>query len=101
MLFYAYEFIFLFVPIVLIGYALLSGLNRRAAILWIVLASLFFYGYWKPVYLWLIVVSIAANYFVGRQLHRRQSPGWLTLGIAFNLGLIGYYKYANHGKPGP
>ncbi|MEM9253821.1 MAG: MBOAT family O-acyltransferase [Pseudomonadota bacterium] len=64
----------------------------------LVLGSLFFYGYWKPEYLLLILFSIGFNYFVGRLLSS-DGPGRskvvLVFGVAVNLGLLGYFKYAN------
>lgn len=58
-------------------------------------ASLFFYGWWNPVYLVLILASIGANFGLGIQLEKSRSRLWLTLAIAINLGLIGYFKYTN------
>ncbi|MGH8500878.1 MAG: MBOAT family O-acyltransferase [Gammaproteobacteria bacterium] len=101
MLFNSPEFIFLFLPIALIGFFTLGGRGYfTLAIAWLVLASLFFYGWWKPVYLALIISSIVVNYLIGVQLGTRSRAGkptrWvLAVGIAFNLGLLGYFKYAN------
>lgn len=100
MLFNAYEFIFFFLPITLAGFFLLSGARRgSAAKAWLVLASLFFYAYWNPAYLPLLLVSLAVNYRVSSALMRvRATFGRkviLVLGLAFNLGLLGYFKYAN------
>ncbi len=100
MLFNSIEFIFIFLPLVLIGfYAIGARRNGHNAILWLVLASLFFYGWWNPLYLILIITSILFNYFIGSYLgHYSDSPHAkivLTLGIGVNLALIGYYKYAN------
>ncbi len=69
---------------------------------WLTAASLFFYGWWNPAYVWLLLGSILFNYGVGLLLGRKQCPAWvpgrkalLTIGIAGDLGLLGYYKYAN------
>ena len=100
MLFNSYQFIFLFLPITLLGFHLLGkeGYNRTA-IAWLVGASLFFYGWWNPAYLALILFSIVFNYGVGVSLgHAPNSPQKkpvLFFGVASNLGLLGYYKYAN------
>jgi len=62
-------------------------------------ASLFFYGWWNPAYLTLIIASIFFNYGIGLTLggHNGTTPSkWLLgFGVAANLCLIGYYKYAN------
>jgi alginate O-acetyltransferase complex protein AlgI len=96
MLFNSYVFIFIFFPIVLLGFHLIgrSGYHR-IAISWLVGASLFFYGWWNPAYLGLIIVSIIFNYAIGVSLGGRASKITLVFGVAVNLGLIGYFKYAN------
>ncbi len=102
MLFNSYEFIVLFLPLTLAGFFLSSRLlGREPAIIWLVLASLFFYGWWNPIYLVLIVLSMMVNFALGtflgmlvnRSLFRRRLV--LSLGVLVNLGLLGYFKYAN------
>lgn len=101
MLFNSYIFITLFLPITLIVYYIIGGQERhRIAISWLVGASLFFYGWWNPSYLGLIVASILFNYAVGISLGnhgnaRRGSKLTLAFGVTANLALLGYYKYAN------
>lgn len=100
MLFCSFIFIYIFLPVFLIGFALLSKLkNRIYSYLWIVLCSFFFYGYWNPNYVILISASIVVNYALAQILIKlalsRKGMFVLTLGILFNLALIGYYKYAD------
>ncbi len=101
MLFNSYEFIFLFLPLTLLLFFLIGGRgHHRAAISWLVAASLFFYGWWNPAYLGLIVGSILFNYALGSQLSlagysNRQHRWLLIIGISANLALLGYFKYAN------
>ncbi|ARN74094.1 MBOAT family O-acyltransferase [Oceanicoccus sagamiensis] len=100
MLFNSYEFILVFLPLVLIGFYLLgNGGFGRAAISWLVLASFFFYGWWNPAYLILIVTSMLFNFTIGSWLGRDDDNRYrkllLIIGILGNLLLIGYYKYAN------
>ncbi len=101
MLFSSPEFILYFLPIVFVGYLLLvrwSGSAVSGAFL--ALASLFFYGWWKPIYLPLILASIGLNYGLTRCFLVRQDLSaqvrkfWLVGGIVFNLGLLGYFKYS-------
>jgi D-alanyl-lipoteichoic acid acyltransferase DltB (MBOAT superfamily) len=98
MLFNTYFFLLCFLPVVLIGFYLLSSYaNRDMALAWLVVSSLFFYSWWRPPYLALIIVSIAINYLIGKKIassatHRK---AWLVLGLALNLGGLTYYKYAN------
>lgn len=97
MIFNSFEFIFLFLPIVFVVYYILGRLHIPFAKSWLLVASLFFYGYWNPAYLPLILVSMVINYIIGAFLGKdRAKPlrkGILTLGILFNVGLLGYYKY--------
>ena len=60
----------------------------------ILAASLVFYGWWNPPFLVLLAASIAGNYVAGLYLMGRPSKGFLAATVAFNLGLIGYFKYA-------
>lgn len=101
MLFNSFEFIFVFLPVVFLGYVLLCQSRSTAfPLLWLVAASLFFYGFWNPSYLVLLVASLTINFFIGSALTRgparsHRTKWLLILGIALNLGAIGYYKYAN------
>ncbi|MDF9393249.1 MULTISPECIES: MBOAT family O-acyltransferase [Methylococcus] len=100
MLFNSYEFLFLYLPAVLAGF---YGLLRRSsdlAVAWLGLASLFFYGWWNPAYVLLLLVSIGFNFLAGRRIslmsQRSRVRRWLLAGsIAADLVLLGYYKYAN------
>ncbi|MBP9853790.1 MAG: MBOAT family protein [Candidatus Omnitrophica bacterium] len=100
MLFNSYEFIILFLPIVFTVYYWLGDRNhRRAAIAWLLVSSLFFYAWWNPIYLLLILFSMTVNYGVGFYLgkfhseQKKQAKLLLILGIAFNLVILGYFKY--------
>ncbi len=104
MLFNSFEFIALFLPIVLAGYFLINRYGfTTIGKTWLVVASLFFYAYWKLEYLPLILISMAINFAIGMGMQRIQSgevrnvhrKTLLIIGIAFNLFLLGYFKYAN------
>ncbi len=103
MLFNSYIFIFAFLPFTFLGYFFLAKhKSGETAISFLVLASLFFYGWWNPIYLLLILVSMAVNYGLGETIVRRrnsqkfkQAQGFLIYGLIFNLGLLAYFKYAN------
>ncbi len=100
MLFNSYVFIFCFLPIVLAVYALLRGAsNPLWPITWLVLASLFYYAWWRPEFVLLLLFSVTVNFGFGKLiidggLSRAQSRGVLAVGIVFNLCLLGYFKYA-------
>jgi D-alanyl-lipoteichoic acid acyltransferase DltB (MBOAT superfamily) len=99
MLFNSYPFLLLFLPITLAGYFLLARMGRTWAAAWLAAASLFFYAWWDYRYVALLLASIIANYFAGKELaHRARSRHgqWLlAVAIASNLGLLAYYKYAD------
>lgn len=94
MLFNSYSFIFLFLPTVLLGFLFLEHRNRGLALSWLVIASLFFYAWWNPAYLLLLLLSISFNFIVGLFLQRQPNRWLLAAGIIANLGLLAYYKYA-------
>ena len=101
MLFNSYFFILIFLPItLLVFFALGRKGGRRLAIAWMVAASLFFYGWWNPAYLGLIVASILFNYSIGiilgdERRHYATRKGVFAFGITANLAVLAYYKYAN------
>ncbi len=107
MLFNSYGFIFLYLPLVLLGFFQLARISHSYAAAWLALASLFFYGYWNPAYVGLLLISITCNYTFGvwiaktmRNSEDESTKGarkkqLLIVAITANLLLIGYYKYAN------
>ncbi len=99
MLFNSYAFLLVFLPAALAGFFILARSSRRFALAWLTAASLFFYGWWNPAYIPLILFSIILNYASGRLITRlgagtSYARVALTAGIAANLILLGYYKYA-------
>lgn len=102
MLFNSYIYILLFLPLTFGGYYLLNGYGMaRAALGWLVAASVFFYGWWNPAYVPLILASLVVNYALGVRLSgRRAALGLrgrplLAAGIAANVLLLCYYKYTD------
>ena len=95
MLFNSRLFILVFLPVVLAGFFALSRFGRQAALQWLLAASLFFYAWWKPELLLLLLLSIGVNFWAGGMVARSsQGRFWLVLGVVFNLGLLGFFKYA-------
>lgn len=103
MLFNSYEFIFFFLPAVFFIYFALTRLQLiEVSKAFLVLASLFFYGWWNIKYLPLILISLVINYTLGRELAKHKSNNrtysakkLLGVGITFNLALLGYFKYSD------
>ena len=100
MLFNSYEFILLFLPAVVVGYFAIARFSAFGANAFLAGASMLFYAYWKLDFLWILLASVIVNFIVGHKLSRDAAAGHagrsiLALGIVFNLGLLGYYKYAD------
>src|ERR1700744_2641303 len=96
MLFSSFTFLFQFLPAVVLAFAAARRHSPRAGILVLAAASLFFYGAWKPIYLLLLLASIAANFSLGLLMEspaRRRAIG--MLGVALNFALLGYFQYTN------
>ncbi len=97
MLFTAAPFLIYFLPVVLTGFHLFGLVYRKAAILWLVFASLVFYGYWSPKYVFLLLGSVLMNFTISRSIAKATRPRlknvWLLCGILLNLGVLCYFKY--------
>jgi len=109
MLFNSFFYLLIFLPVTIGFYFWLN--SKRLIIIaniWLVGASLFFYAFMKIAFLPVILVSILVNYVLGILLSEKTAPctsysgkGWpspktiLKLGILFNVGLLGYFKYAD------
>jgi D-alanyl-lipoteichoic acid acyltransferase DltB (MBOAT superfamily) len=98
-LFSSWQFIFLFLPVALIVFFFIPAQAAWPRKIWLLAASLFFYGYWKIEYIPLLLFSIGGNYTVAelitRHRHRRAAKWVFIIGISLNLLLLGYYKYTN------
>ena len=112
MLFSSLIFIMVFLPVVFFGSRILR--KNKYVNVFLLLASLFFYAWGEPVYVFLMLASIIVNYFAGLAIDKyrvgaagsdKQSAGGqknlskviLILDIIFNLGLLGFFKYASFG----
>jgi D-alanyl-lipoteichoic acid acyltransferase DltB (MBOAT superfamily) len=103
MLFNSDEFLFVFLPVTLGGFYCLGTVSRTAAIRWLILASLIFYAWWRPVNVLIIAPSIIINFALARILQRLngddeargRSKTVLLLGILFNIAFLGFFKYTD------
>src|SRR5579872_2878696 len=96
-IFNSYQFLLVFLPVVLTGTFLLARLSAGAAQFWLIGASLLFYAAWNVAYLPLLLGSIVFNYAIAVRMAGSDNPGtraWLLgFAVAVDLGLLGYYKY--------
>ena len=97
MLFHSTPFILGFLPICLTGFFLAGRYGGSTwALRWMVAASLFFYAWWSPAHLPLLIGSVLANHAIACRSRRSPSPGrWLAAGVTLNLLLLGWFKYAD------
>lgn len=98
MLFNSYIFIFIFLPLTLLGWYGLNKLNHpHFAMAFLALMSLWFYGYFNPSYLLIIVSSICINYLLSflfeKYKNKHAHKVLLGVGVAFNIGVLLYFKY--------
>lgn len=96
MVFSTLLFIFVYLVVVLGLYYLIPNRNYRNIVLCI--CSILFYGWGEPIYVLLMVFSIALNYFFGgiiennRDNHKKCKVA-LIISIAVNLAFLGFFKY--------
>jgi D-alanyl-lipoteichoic acid acyltransferase DltB (MBOAT superfamily) len=95
MLFASLPFLFGFLPLVLLGaYVIQRRHGTRGVLVFLSLASMVFYGWHYPPYVILLVGTIGVNYLMAQRIHARPEKSLLTVAVALNLGLLGWFKYA-------
>lgn len=93
MIFSSATFLFAFLPITLILYHIS---NKRIRDYWLLLASMVFFAWSQPGYLWIIIVSVLINYVAAMLICRfKPRKMLLAIGVVLNLALLFYFKYFN------
>jgi alginate O-acetyltransferase complex protein AlgI len=98
MLFNSFEFLFAFLPITLLGFLFFGRINQTVGAAWLFFASVFFYGWWDPKYIWLLLGSIIFHFYAARLI---QSSGTgtrklvLASAITIDIAVLIYYKYSD------
>ncbi|MCQ4922376.1 hypothetical protein NE686_04710 [Tissierella carlieri] len=99
MVFSSVLFLFYFLPFVLTIYFIAPKKYRNFILL---IASLLFYGWGEPKYIWIMLFSTVLDYTCGRLVHYYKSNEninkaklWLGVSIFVNLGLLGFFKYSD------
>lgn len=102
MLFNSHVFILAFLPVTVIGFFILGGWRSSVpARIWLLAASLVFYGWWSLTYLGLLLIMILSNYLLGLAIRwaRSRDDGLsrriMLFGVVVNLAPLAYFKYAN------
>lgn len=102
MLFNSYTYILVFLPAALLVFHALRRMRlHRSSLLSLVVFSLVFYAWWNPVYLLLLVPLTLANFAIATRIARARDSqptlarALMISGVTGNLGVLGYFKYAN------
>lgn len=108
MYFSSMTFLWLFLPATIFLYCVTRRFENKFPHLGnivLLAASLIFYAWGEPVYIFLLIFSVIMNYMFGLLLGEETSPRFLlALGrkkavlvcsVAFNIGMLGFFKYAN------
>jgi D-alanyl-lipoteichoic acid acyltransferase DltB (MBOAT superfamily) len=89
--------------VTLAGFLLLGRVSRNFALGWLIVASLAFYAWWRPINVPIIAVSVLVNFTLAWLMQRlaadarraRLRTALLVFGIVFNVAFLGYFKYTN------
>jgi len=96
MVFSSLEFIYLFMPPVLLVFFMLRYFQKENAIIWwLIAASIAFYAWWSPIHLILLIASVVINFTLHKMILKTGSRFVLTIGIIGNLATLAYFKYAD------
>ncbi len=91
MVFSSIEFLFVFLPVVLLFYYILPGKLKN---IFLLIANLVFYGYGEPFYILLMLGSIIVNFFAGKIIQKaRHQRLWLAFFMTVNMLALGFFKY--------
>lgn len=95
MLFADLFFLYFFLPVCLILYFITNRIQFRNAVL--IVFSLVFYAWGEPLWIILLLFSVAANYYfglmIGRTAGKPAAKFWVAVSLIVSLGLLGVFKY--------
>lgn len=92
MVFSSLLFTCLFMPVVFILHTVIKNLKFRNILL--LIASLLFYAYGEPSYIFLMLISALLNYVFALLMNNRHKKLFLVLAVVLNLSLLGVFKYS-------
>lgn len=95
MLFNSYIFLFFFLPLTLAGYYGIS--SKRLQLVFLFLASTFFYAYWSATYVLLLLFTVVLDFYIAKAIFLAESPKkrkqLLLTSIVLNLSILAFFKY--------
>jgi D-alanyl-lipoteichoic acid acyltransferase DltB (MBOAT superfamily) len=92
MLFQSQIYVLAFLPLTVALYYAVAG--SAPARQWVLIAaSLFFYGWWDPRFVILVVSQITATWLLARAYEHTGAKAWLVTGVVLNLASLGTFKY--------
>src|SRR5690348_16412473 len=97
MLINSYSFLYFFLPLVLAGYYILGRkVGLGAAMVWVLVTSLLFYAWGEPYFTFVLISSFTINFFLDQAIigTKRHKKPLVIASIVFNLGVLGFFKYA-------
>jgi len=93
MLFNSPEFIFIFIPLVLVFASLTQNyISKEANIYIVILSSIFFYGFWNISYVPLLLGSVLFNFLIHKKI---KDTRFLITGLIINISVLLFFKYTN------
>ena len=99
MLFSSTTFIYLFLPVVILFYYIFKK-SRVLQNIFLLVASLFFYAWGEPKFVFIMMASIIINWLFGLMIDKKRANKsfakvLIALDVAFNIGLLFVFKYLN------
>lgn len=97
MLFNSYVFIFLFLPVALLGFYLIT--SKRLQLWFLFFSSVFFYCYWSKTYVFLLLFTVVLDFYIARWISltedAKKRKALLVSSVVVNLSILGFFKYYN------
>jgi len=89
----------IFFAVVYSAWTVLRAADRKIRNSFLLLASYFFYGYWSPQFVLLLLTSTGVDFFLGRAIYKsdndRTRKQLVALSVIVNLSILGFFKYFN------
>lgn len=97
MLFNSYPFLFLFLPITLLGYYLVT--KKKLQLWFLFFSSVLFYAYWSKTYVFLLLFTVILDFYVAKAIYyaktQKSRKALLLISMITNLMILGFFKYYN------